>query len=360
MSSKQCSNDLCDKEETKESGAFAKCSKCKAVFYCSRECQKSDWKRYGHKAACERLKVQMADSTQALRTLSKDFSWAATTMSPTLSRSKWVCWLQDAGLHCYGLWRRECGSFNQTDFGLLDSVKTGPPWELMGVAAPRSDKPPKARLMGWSEYYLARGLDRSSPVAMLMCFVMSLYHLIHQAGLEKLDTLCVHWLGAEKELDGLPLLHELSWLLPNTKFDIVMIGPAVPLTRNQEQLTVAPNVTIRLISALYHTAIDTDLVRCTDADLVVGLNAGLEAYPSYVPTVQKVLQARKPFMCTDYNYESASHAAGLVTKLLGHEISLGVAPNVFVGPRTEKSGNKSYAIPSFSNAFMYGNTKYNP
>ena len=63
------------------------------------------------------------------------------------------------------------------------------------MAAPRSDKPPKDRLMGWSEYYLARGLDRSSPVAMLMCFVMSLYHLIHQAGLEKLDTLCVHWLG---------------------------------------------------------------------------------------------------------------------------------------------------------------------
>lgn len=47
-----------------------------------------------------------------------------------------------------------------------------------------------------------------------------------------------------------------------------------------------------------------------EADMVVGMNAGLEAYPSYIPTIQRIIEARRPFMCTDYNYESAAHAAG--------------------------------------------------
>ena len=33
-------------------GATKKCSKCKDVYYCSQECQASDWKRGGHKQLC--------------------------------------------------------------------------------------------------------------------------------------------------------------------------------------------------------------------------------------------------------------------------------------------------------------------
>jgi hypothetical protein len=45
-----CSNPSCGKWET-EAKEFQKCSRCKYVAYCSRDCQKKDWKAQ-HKAAC--------------------------------------------------------------------------------------------------------------------------------------------------------------------------------------------------------------------------------------------------------------------------------------------------------------------
>jgi hypothetical protein len=45
-----CSNPSCEKWET-EAKEFKSCSACKGVAYCSRDCQKKDWKAQ-HKAAC--------------------------------------------------------------------------------------------------------------------------------------------------------------------------------------------------------------------------------------------------------------------------------------------------------------------
>ena len=45
-----CSNEYCRNRETLES-KFSRCSNCLRVQYCSRECQKKDWKM--HKIECE-------------------------------------------------------------------------------------------------------------------------------------------------------------------------------------------------------------------------------------------------------------------------------------------------------------------
>eukprot|EP00938_MAST-03A_sp_MAST-3A-sp1_P005039 g5039.t1 len=45
---RECANSNCDKSGVD----FPKCSACKSVYYCSRECQKSDWKR--HKKVCKK------------------------------------------------------------------------------------------------------------------------------------------------------------------------------------------------------------------------------------------------------------------------------------------------------------------
>jgi len=42
----------CRKHEPSDGPLFSKCSRCKTVFYCSKSCQKADW-RAGHKNACQ-------------------------------------------------------------------------------------------------------------------------------------------------------------------------------------------------------------------------------------------------------------------------------------------------------------------
>ena len=47
----KCNNSLCEKNWT------LRCSACKSVGYCSKECQKIDWQQ-GHKAACKLIVVE--------------------------------------------------------------------------------------------------------------------------------------------------------------------------------------------------------------------------------------------------------------------------------------------------------------
>ena len=51
----RCFNSQCKKVED-TLGDYSSCSACKSVFYCSRECQKGDWKM--HKKVCQSLKSQ--------------------------------------------------------------------------------------------------------------------------------------------------------------------------------------------------------------------------------------------------------------------------------------------------------------
>lgn len=318
--------------------------------------QKSDWKKHGHKEACGRLAEQMQEWTnlQAL-----PFEFASTTIARELTRSMWVQWLVESGHHKMGLWQRECGCFSKVSFGELPAVNVGPPWQLMGLPTP--DSPPRfelTELRDWKAYYTARGLPLSSPASLLLHFVLSLYKMIHRCKLVDRTLLHVHWLGPEKELDTLPLLHELSWLLPHMQLLITMVGPAVPPARHNEQIRVAHSVEVTLIRGLYHEAAARGEVSVGQADLVVGLNAGFETYPSYRPTVNLLLSSKRPLLCTDYNQESARLAAAIVQQELGRQISCPIETNPFRAPRTEKSSNRSYCIPSCGNAFLYGNVSY--
>jgi len=51
----RCSNPLCERKE-KRPREFQRCERCKVVFYCSRKCQKKDWKR-AHKRHCKSCEV---------------------------------------------------------------------------------------------------------------------------------------------------------------------------------------------------------------------------------------------------------------------------------------------------------------
>ena len=60
---KSCSNPTCGNTESRpgrivnnEIGEFKSCSRCKQVYYCSKECQLQHWKN-GHKNVCKPANV---------------------------------------------------------------------------------------------------------------------------------------------------------------------------------------------------------------------------------------------------------------------------------------------------------------
>ncbi len=40
---------------SKKGEGYKCCSKCTCVYYCSVDCQRKDWKEYGHKEECKKL-----------------------------------------------------------------------------------------------------------------------------------------------------------------------------------------------------------------------------------------------------------------------------------------------------------------
>eukprot|EP01029_Cantina_marsupialis_P029719 TRINITY_DN782068_c0_g1_i1.p1 TRINITY_DN782068_c0_g1~~TRINITY_DN782068_c0_g1_i1.p1 ORF type:complete len:188 (-),score=68.06 TRINITY_DN782068_c0_g1_i1:224-787(-) len=64
---KTCSNPSCENVEQK-AGQFSKCSACKSVHYCSKECQVTHWKS-GHKAECKIAKAKLAKTTKAVASM---------------------------------------------------------------------------------------------------------------------------------------------------------------------------------------------------------------------------------------------------------------------------------------------------
>lgn len=65
---RKCENPACDNVE-RQPLQFARCSKCKWVVYCCRDCQKSDWKR--HKKVCL---TESAQKQSAFKEQNKDIS----------------------------------------------------------------------------------------------------------------------------------------------------------------------------------------------------------------------------------------------------------------------------------------------
>lgn len=57
-----------------------------AVYYCGRRCQAADWKGGGHKRACRRFRLDMAQRGEMVALCTQAFDWAAATMAPGLSR----------------------------------------------------------------------------------------------------------------------------------------------------------------------------------------------------------------------------------------------------------------------------------
>lgn len=103
--------------------------------------------------------------------------------------------------------------------------------------------------------------------------------------------------AVDKEADLVITLLELSVLLPNTKIDIIMLGPLI-----SENVSGARTEHGNLSVVRYSTTLQDYLpsAQTEHIDLVICLNAGLAAYTSWREAMAVLSKTRIPCVITDY------------------------------------------------------------
>uniref|UniRef100_A0A2P2KD88 MYND-type domain-containing protein n=1 Tax=Rhizophora mucronata TaxID=61149 RepID=A0A2P2KD88_RHIMU len=294
-----------------------RCGRCGAVAYCSVSHQLLHWK--DHREECKRLEQQMK-RIDVLNDFPFTFTQEATL--EILEKKETRCsFLSKRGIHGVGMWMCECRCgpppLTSFDFSrLMDDV-----WDLSSDLCP-SHGPLSSiskHLKSWKDYYEWRCIPLHSPVALLLHWPLTVYHATQIASVRSLtvescNKLCIHYLGPEKELLQLSAFGELCALFNGMQVHIELIGPAIPQDRDGEKIDLrgcarcldadcicrssssSENVnkiavtgkssalTLQLHRGFYHDRFQ-DLKEDSFPQLVIAPNAGIAAYPSWIPTL---------------------------------------------------------------------------
>ncbi|KAG8219968.1 hypothetical protein J3R82DRAFT_973 [Butyriboletus roseoflavus] len=385
------------------------CSGCKSAIYCSKKCQVGDWKigRFGsdgHKTFCEKNKVGEHRSGEVrafilyilqrhmlkvpeVRAILKLFPWGKLESDGTFSESLIRAYFGVLGANGYGYWSEAGGSAphqlqpntlgNQGSPFRVDPVESYQDGYLLFLDRHLDDKagwnledrlipklhfepgcePPigsSANVVDWKSWYQWRYLPFDSPAALLMHYPLTVYQLLVNVlnvtspscgSSEHRQTLNIHYLGAEVELNMLPLFSELALLLPYTDIKLTFFGYAVhtivqkankrsiaaKAKRNEPVYTYeSPASMGQSTLAIYldgdqenwdprFTSITNNL-----PDAIVALNAGLLSYRAWMSVILFCHVEEMPFGVTEYAEQSAEVQRDSFSKIIHHAIpSLG-------------------------------------
>ncbi|KAL0953291.1 hypothetical protein HGRIS_004540 [Hohenbuehelia grisea] len=340
----------------KETGVFKPllCGGCRAIIYCSRECQTASWKKdqsIPHRVLCPKLKADMALQPQ-VKTHLTQFPWGRVekdgSFAENVIRARYGVYGPGAA---YGYWSVSCGG-NPLDAG--HGLILGDPcanviaqrakgyahgavlleeswpshqvsWKLQEKAHipglfPDDEVPPpaaSATVQGWSSWYQWRGLPMASLAALLMHYPLTVYHLLTNV-LRVANTqvakdrqkICVHYLGAEVELNFLPLFSELALLIPNADIELVFVGKTtrdVVLRAGREFPGSLATRKVATSENWGRTILESSVEDWPDA--VVACNAGLASYHSWLEPIGLCQVLKIPFAVTDYVEQSLRTAA---------------------------------------------------
>ncbi|KAJ7854311.1 hypothetical protein B0H14DRAFT_3865559 [Mycena olivaceomarginata] len=257
---------------------LSRCSLCKAVEYCSKKCQSDEWKGVGldlkivgnnpHKRKCAWFKRAM-EQLPEIAAIQQLFPWSANVKGPREmiqipNQIELLLGLKGEGV-TNGYWREPGidNAIHDSDYPLrtlspayichgsmfLEPVlpSHAKAWKLPSSQIPHlefEDPKLKSRIpalhnndfvQDWTSYYAWRNLDRESPVALRMDMVLTVYYLLtkvlgvvdtSKGATESRRTLKIHFVGAEKELNIIPLFSELALLIPNTDIAMTFFGQA--------------------------------------------------------------------------------------------------------------------------------------
>ncbi|KAJ7289740.1 hypothetical protein C8J57DRAFT_434217 [Mycena rebaudengoi] len=224
---------------------------------------------------------------------------------------------------------------------------------------PPPARPRPGQVKDWKSWYDWRGLSFDSPAAVLMDHVLTVYYLLTetlkvvnlQHPLGEKQVVDVHYLGAETELNYLPLFSELALLLPNTHINLTVFSPATHDLLGHAKQRYPRSIAARdgpvweytaprltgggsIAITLYHapprplnvplqlrpfTGVwerSVMMLAPKDPDALVALNAGILSYSTWYEAVSCATMANIPFACTDYAQQSAQMCADHIPEWL--------------------------------------------
>ena len=375
------------------------CSACQAACYCSDMCLRTDLQ---HSRLCRQWKEQVKRDVAVH--LPGAPAWIDTCMQhggrPTDRRQI----LHQLGLHDTAAYAIACGctldsGARRTALEYADE-STAP--ERASLALSPDVAQHVSQLGSWADYYAARGLPPSSPLALLLTVPLTVYHIL--ANIMQFDAaqprahggdesgeehggrgslLRVYLLGAElREILLAPLFRELALLMPAAKLEIVLIGPAVeqavldtaklgaPVPGTAASATDgsaadAPTPFLRFDGAesghvalsVWQGVYNRDCARALGPPhCAIALNAGLGTREyDWTSAIDALGDARTPFVVTDY-YETGL-CIGAQPAVAGAKLELTypVGLNPFRQPLVwPEATRRSTALPWMCNGFICG------
>lgn len=359
--------------------ARRRCARCGAVAYCSVSHQISHWK--DHKEECERLEQQM-EQVEFLNDFPFTFSEESTLQISEKQESR-CSFLNKRGIHRVGMWMCEC-SCGSSVASFDRSRSENNSWGLSKSLCPcrGSSHPLSTQLQDWQEYSEWRCIPLNSPVALLLHWPLTIYYASQVVGLRnstsKISELCIHYLGPEKELLQLAVFGELHALFPGMKVHLDLIGPAIPQHRDGEEIDIlnychcnetdcdcksenrstslsmdaktTKGVTLRLHRGFYHERFG-DITKDSLPHLVIAPNAGLAAYPSWIPSLELLKEIKVPALFTDYCEEACNLASQCINSVTGCHLRVPIQLNPFRQPMVVE--DSPLFLPCYSNCFLF-------
>ncbi|KAF8651069.1 hypothetical protein AX16_004932 [Volvariella volvacea WC 439] len=280
-----------------------RCGGCQALVYCSRACQTTDWKSSSnkqippHKLLCARNKEHMK-RTEYFQSQLTQFPWSRVEYDGSCPHDILRARFGVLGTGPkFGYWstrsERPTKDTKEPELFLLpddlplpSTTSYAPGQVLLGKAWPKHEdawllknpehipiltfseeseddgkrRPPPVLKDGevkdWKSWYQWRGLPLDSPVALLMDHPLSVYNLLvnvlkvvsPERSAENRQELTVHLIGADYELNIIPLFSELALLLPYVDLKLIFFGkPAYDLhyTGKLKTLPLLPPPTVQ-------------------------------------------------------------------------------------------------------------------
>ncbi|KAJ7675649.1 hypothetical protein DFH06DRAFT_1466480 [Mycena polygramma] len=265
-------------------------------------------------------------------------------------------------------------------------------WKLSAEQVVHRDflgaQPPRRRrslLRNWDDWHSWRKVPKSSPASLLMHYPLSIYWMLTETlkvatigPKESRVRLTVHYIGAEVELNFIPIFAEIALLLPQHDVDLILFGPCVYYlgregVKSEHQSSLigrsahdshvpiftydAPDACgSGSLRVLAHTAtkdwsISGMATYGPKPDAIVACNAGLFTYDGSLEVVLAALAHKIPFAVTDYQQYMLESCASTISKTFTHGTLPPVELNPFHKPG-QRDCRRSVLAPSLENGFI--------